>query len=135
MTIVDGGCNLSKDSSRIGFAKRLPVADVVVQLPAGGDLHHQHHLLLVLKHCEMREVDIILSLFKKNLTFVDVNDVWMLDGGHDLDLSPDSDEVGLCLDLALLDRLDRHLPEILSRSLFTEEEITSENVSADDCAV
>ena len=111
MTIVDGGCNLSKDSSRVGFAERLPVADVVVQLPAGGDLHHQHHLLLVLKHCKMRAVNIILSLFKKNLTFVDVNDVWMLDGGHDLDLSPDSDEVGLCLDLALLDRLDRHLPE------------------------
>ena len=111
MTIVDGGCNLSKDSSRVGFAERLPVADVVVQLPAGGDLHHQHHLLLVLKHCKMRAIVIILSMAKKNLTFVDVNDVWMLDGGHDLDLSPDSDEVGLCLDLALLDRLDRHLPE------------------------
>ena len=111
MTIVDGGCNLSKDSSRVGFAERLPVADVVVQLPAGGDLHHQHHLLLVLKHCKMRAVVIILSMAKKDLTFVDVNDVWMLDGGHDLDLSPDSDEVGLCLDLALLDRLDCHLPE------------------------
>ena len=111
MTIVDGGCNLSKDSSRVGFAERLPVADVVVQLPAGGDLHHQHHLLLVLKHCKMRAIVIILSMATKNLTFVDVNDVWMLDGGHDLDLSPDSDEVGLCLDLALLDRLDRHLPE------------------------
>ena len=45
------------------------------------------------------------------LTFVDVNDVWVLDGRHDLDLSSDSDEVGLCLDLALLDRLDRHLAE------------------------
>ena len=111
MTIVDGGCNLSKDSSRVGFAERLPVADVVVQLPAGGDLHHQHHLLLVLKHCKMRAIVIILSMAKKDLTFVDVNDVWMLDGGHDLDLSPDSDEVGLCLDLALLDRLDCHLPE------------------------
>ena len=111
MTIVDGGCNLSKDSSRVGFAERLPVADVVVQLPAGGDLHHQHHLLLVLKHCKMRAIVIILSMATKNLTFVDVNDVWMLDGRHDLDLSPDSDEVGLCLDLALLDRLDCHLPE------------------------
>ena len=110
MTIVDGGCNLSKDSSRVGFAERLPVTDVVVQLPAGGDLHHQHHLLLVLKHCKMRAIVIILIMVKKNLTFIDVNDVWMLDGGHDLDLSPDSDEVGLCLDLALLDRLDCHLP-------------------------
>ena len=45
------------------------------------------------------------------LTFVDVNDVWVLNGRHDLDLSSDSDEVGLCLNLALLDRLDRHLAE------------------------
>ena len=45
------------------------------------------------------------------LTFVDVNDVWVLNGRHDLDLSSDSDEVGLCLDLALLDRLDCHLAE------------------------
>ena len=45
------------------------------------------------------------------LTFVDVNDVWVLNGRHDLDLSSDSDEVGLCLNLALLDCLDRHLAE------------------------
>ena len=110
MTIVDGSGDLSEDSASIRFSKSLPVADVVVELAPGGDLHHQHHLLLVLKHCKMRAVNIILSMATKNLTFVDVNDVWMLDGGHDLDLSPDSDEVGLCLDLALLDRLDCHLP-------------------------
>ena len=43
------------------------------------------------------------------LTFVDVDDVGVLDRGHDLDLSANSDQVRLCLDLALLDRLDRHL--------------------------
>ena len=43
------------------------------------------------------------------LTFVDVDDVWVLDRGHDLDLSANSDQVRLRFDLALLDRLDRHL--------------------------
>ena len=43
------------------------------------------------------------------LTFVDVDDVRVLDGGHDLDLSANSDQIRLRLDLALLDRLDRHL--------------------------
>ena len=33
----------------------------------------------------------------------------MLDGRHDLDLSPNSDQVGFCLDLALLDCLDGNL--------------------------
>jgi hypothetical protein len=38
-----------------------------------------------------------------------VDDVGVLDRGHDLDFAPDPDEVGLRLDLGLLDRLDRHL--------------------------
>ena len=42
-------------------------------------------------------------------TFVDVDYVGMLDRAHDLDLPPDSDQIRLRLDLALLDRLDRHL--------------------------
>ncbi len=40
----------------------------------------------------------------------------MLDGGHDLDLPPDPDEVRLRLNLALLDRLDRNLGEIVDRN-------------------
>jgi len=96
VAIVDGGGNLPEDPSCVRLAERLPVADVVVQLSTRGYLHHQHHLLLVLKH------------------FVDVNNVWVLNGRHDLDLSSDSDEVGLCLDLALLDCLDCHpLPSFL----------------------
>ena len=49
--------------------------------------------------------------FRSNelLAFVDVNDVGVLNGGHDLDLPSDPDQVGLRLDLALLDRLDRDL--------------------------
>jgi hypothetical protein len=44
-----------------------------------------------------------------------VDDVGVLDRGHDLDLPPDPDEVRLCLNLALLDRLDRNLGEIVDR--------------------
>jgi len=50
------------------------------------------------------------------LTLVDVDDVGVLDGGHDLDLPPDPDEVRLRLYLALLDRLDRNLGEIVDRN-------------------
>ena len=56
MTIVDGSGDLSEDSASIRFSKSLPVADVVVELAPGGDLHHQHHLLLVLEHCD-QDVD------------------------------------------------------------------------------
>ena len=52
-----------------------------------------------------------ISWFESNklLTFVDVNDVGVLNGGHDLDLPSNPDQVGLRLDLALLDRFDRDL--------------------------
>ena len=43
------------------------------------------------------------------ITFVNMNDVWMLHRGHDLYFSSDPDKVSLCLDLTLLDCLDRHL--------------------------
>ena len=56
VTIVDGSGDLSEDSASIRFSKSLPVADVVVELAPGGDLHHQHHLLLVLEHCD-QDVD------------------------------------------------------------------------------
>ena len=42
-------------------------------------------------------------------TFVDVNDVRMLNWGHDLYLPPDPDQVCLCLYLALFDGFDGHL--------------------------
>jgi hypothetical protein len=51
-----------------------------------------------------------------SLTLVDVDNVGVLDGGHDLDLPPDPDEVRLRLNLALLDRLDRNLGEIVDRN-------------------
>ena len=59
-----------------------------------------------------------------------MNDVWVLNGRHNLDLSPDSDEVGLCLNLALLDCLDCHLPENSLKIDITvaesDEEVTSQ---------
>jgi hypothetical protein len=55
-------------------------------------------------------------VFNVKLTLVDVDDVRVLDGGHDLDLPSDPDEVRLRLYLALLDRLDRNLGEIVDRN-------------------
>ena len=43
------------------------------------------------------------------LTFVDVNDVWVLDGGHDLYFSSDPDQVCLRLYLALFNGFDGDL--------------------------
>jgi hypothetical protein len=65
--------------------------------------------------------------FNVQLTLVDVDDVGVLDGGHDLDLPPDPDEVRLRLYLALLDRLDRNLGEIVDRN----EELSNEHAQND----
>ena len=46
---------------------------------------------------------------KAPVTFIDMDDVGVLDGRHDLDLSSDPDQVGLCLYLTLLDGLDGDL--------------------------
>ncbi len=62
-------------------------------------------------------------VFNAKLTLVDVDDVGVLDRGHDLDLPPDPDEVRLRLYLALLDRLDRNLGEIVDRN----EELSNEH--------
>lgn len=42
-------------------------------------------------------------------TFVNVNDLRMLNGGHDLDFSSDPHQVLFRFDLGFLDRLDGHL--------------------------
>ena len=44
-----------------------------------------------------------------HLAFIDVDDVRVMDGGHDLNLPPDPYEICLRLDFRLLDRLDGHL--------------------------
>jgi len=47
--------------------------------------------------------------WKTQLTFIDVDDVGMADGGHDLDLAADADEIGLRFNLGFLDRFDGYL--------------------------
>ena len=44
-----------------------------------------------------------------HLAFIYVDDVRVMDGGHDLNLPPDPYEICLRLDFRLLDRLDGHL--------------------------
>ena len=91
MTVIDSRGHLAKDAPSLVLGEDLALAEVVVELAAGGVLHHQHHLLFVLEH------------------FVDVDDVGMLHRRHDLDLAPDAHQIGLRFDFGLLDGLDGHL--------------------------
>ena len=42
-------------------------------------------------------------------TFINMDDIWVLHRGHDLDLPPYSYQVSFCLNLTLFDSLNRHL--------------------------
>ena len=51
MTVVYGGDNLSEDSPSVFLVQLALSVEVVVELPALGVVHHQHDLVLLLKHC------------------------------------------------------------------------------------
>ena len=59
VTVINSGSDLAEDSSSLRLVKNFALTEVIVEFAAGRVLHHQDHLLLVLKH------------------FVDVNDVGM----------------------------------------------------------
>lgn len=50
VTVVDGGNDLSEEASGLALAQASALADVVVKLALAGVLHHNHNLVLVLKH-------------------------------------------------------------------------------------
>ena len=121
MTVENCGCNLSEYPSGLVLLQSLPLTEVIVQLPTSSYLHHQHHLLLVLKHWTEHFRSITMTpLLILPLTFVDVNDVRMLNWGHDLDLSSDPDQICLGLYLALLDGLDGHLIHYIKINTLSE---------------
>ena len=91
MAVIDGGSDLTEDPASLQFRQNFAFAEIVVELSAGGVLHHQHHLLLVFKH------------------FVDVNDVGMTHRRHDLNLASDPDQIRLRFNLGFLDRFDGNL--------------------------
>lgn len=49
---MHGGDYLSKEMASLPLAQATPFTDVVVQLTLAGILHHDHNLVLVLKHFE-----------------------------------------------------------------------------------
>lgn len=49
---MHGGDYLSKEVPGLPLAQASALADVVVELALAGILHHNHDLVLVLKHCE-----------------------------------------------------------------------------------
>lgn len=50
MTVVHGRDYLPEEVSRLSLAQAPALTDVVVQLALTGVLHHDHDLVLVLKH-------------------------------------------------------------------------------------
>ena len=55
MTVVHGRHDLSEEVSCLSLAQSPPFVDVIVQLALTGVLHHDHDLILVLKHCGEEE--------------------------------------------------------------------------------
>ena len=91
MAIVDGGGDLAEDAPRFRLRQNFALTEVVVEFAAGRVFHDEDHLLLVLKH------------------FVDVDDVGVADGRHDLDLATDADQIRFRFNFRFLNRLDGHL--------------------------
>lgn len=52
VAVMYGGDYLSKEMPSLPLAQATAFTDVVVQLALAGILHHDHNLVLVLKHCE-----------------------------------------------------------------------------------
>lgn len=52
VAVMHSGDYLSKEVAGLPLAQASALADVVVQLALAGVLHHDHDLVLVLKHCE-----------------------------------------------------------------------------------
>lgn len=50
VTVVHSRDYLSEEVSRLPLAQAPPLTDIVVQLALAGVLHHNHDLVLVLKH-------------------------------------------------------------------------------------
>lgn len=50
VAVVHGGDYLSEEVSRLSLTQAPALADVVIQLALAGILHHDHNLVLVLKH-------------------------------------------------------------------------------------
>ena len=63
MAVEDSGSDLSEDPPGLELLQALALAQVVIQLSARRDLHHEHHLLLVLEHCITEDGLGLISIF------------------------------------------------------------------------
>lgn len=55
VTVMYSRDNLPEEVSRLSLAELTPLADVVIQLPFAGVLHHDDNLVLILEHCANRD--------------------------------------------------------------------------------
>lgn len=73
VAVMHGGDYLSKEMPSLPLAQATAFTDVVVQLTLASILHHDHNLVLVLKHCEktreqLESVHISFQINKSKLT-------------------------------------------------------------------
>lgn len=54
VAVIDGRHDLPEEVACLLLRQPLPLADVVVQVPLAGVLHHDDDLAAVLKHCAER---------------------------------------------------------------------------------
>lgn len=58
VAVMHGRDYLSEEVSRLSLAQAPTLTDVVVQLTLAGILHHDHNFVLILKHWEMKNIEI-----------------------------------------------------------------------------
>ena len=88
VTVINGSRNLTKQSSRLNIIKFFSIWNIFIQFSSRSILHDKDDFFFVLKD------------------FKDVYDVRMLYGRHDLNFSPNSNQILFTLNLWLFDCLD-----------------------------
>ncbi len=56
VAVMNSRDNLSEEVSGLPFAEPSMLADVIVQLALTGIFHHDHNLILILEHCELKQI-------------------------------------------------------------------------------
>lgn len=91
MAVTDRCDDLSEDSPRVFLRQFAAFVDVIIQLPLCATIQHQNYPLFVLKN------------------FKDIDDVGMVQFGHDFDFSSDSVDFCFIVNLQLFDVLNCNL--------------------------
>ena len=70
VTVVHGRHYLSEEVSCLSLAQSPAFTDVILQLAFAGVLHHDHNLILVLKHCRGKTPSQLVVIRLRHCVFV-----------------------------------------------------------------